>query len=180
MFLGWVFNPTPTPSNTGGSMILCQGFLLYLTGAHFKASRTRSPPLHDLAVYRLPTDHGGDMHAEDLVGILSISCVLLVRIRLQEAYPQYHILPLWPDFITLSLSLRRLSPRANYTDRATDACRRRTSYHTYLKVRNNITWSNIINKYIVQLLFCYYYTVLFLFQHSSQVTGWQNTARKWN
>jgi hypothetical protein len=56
-------NPTPTPSNSGRSMIFCQDFLPWLTGSHFKASGTRTLPLHDLAVYRLPRDRGVDMHA---------------------------------------------------------------------------------------------------------------------
>jgi hypothetical protein len=42
------------PSNTEGPVFFCQGFLPQLTGPHFKASESRSPPLHDLAVYILP------------------------------------------------------------------------------------------------------------------------------
>jgi hypothetical protein len=65
-----------------------------LTGSHFKASGTRSPPLHDLAVYMLSRDHGVDMH--DLVGIHGISCLLLVRVRQQGVYPQDYIHPFAP------------------------------------------------------------------------------------
>jgi hypothetical protein len=73
-------------------MYFCEGFLPYLTSLHFKASGTRSLSLHDLAVYRLPRDHGVDTHALHLVGIHGISCVLLVRVCQLDADPQDHIL----------------------------------------------------------------------------------------
>jgi hypothetical protein len=68
-----------------------RGFLPWLTGPHFKALGTHSSPLHDLAVYTSPRDHGVDKHKAGR------SCVFLVRMRQKDVYPQDHILHLWPS-----------------------------------------------------------------------------------
>jgi hypothetical protein len=53
IFFCWVVNPMPSPSNPGGSMFFCQGFLPQLAGPNIKALGTCSPPLHDSAIYTL-------------------------------------------------------------------------------------------------------------------------------
>jgi hypothetical protein len=72
-----------------------QGFPLQLTGPHFKAPGTRSPPV--------PRDRGVDMQAQGLVGTHGMFCVELVRMLQQDACPQDHILALGPNILLGSL-----------------------------------------------------------------------------
>jgi hypothetical protein len=47
IFLCKFLKPTPSPSSPGGSIFFCRSFLPKLTGPHFEAAGTGSPPLHD-------------------------------------------------------------------------------------------------------------------------------------
>jgi hypothetical protein len=84
--------PPPTPGYPEGRCFLSG--LSPLASPNFKASGSRSLPLHDSAVYTLPRSHDMDMHATDLVGKNCITHVLLVYTCQQGVYPRGHVLPL--------------------------------------------------------------------------------------